>query len=511
MNNDAERNKWLKGRPIQLERRKTKTHEPYPRLVRDITLHETQSLTKILHLDNTHSIESPYGMKIVDLVGALPKRLQQYRLPRGLGWMKKTSSALCELHRGMNADVMLDILKLIQKEVTLHFQQFEAYPRLISPTQAEILDHLRGLKGLWTKPNPDNPVASKPWPYQTNGCAACMTARVAADKNAVRNLFVVLLSRTRTRKNPRQRTLTPFVDECIRRFDKDTADELFETARELAVDMKTVRKACNKAWAHDPTREHSRRRKHRPRKEPEGVHPALRNQDATPKASSSALPMDTATASASEPRNRDTRTSEYSRDTLFSALLDQVSHPRGTSVAFNNQENSERSRRSMAPSPEPSKRRTLSDLPPAVDSVIGMYRDLAVTNPYSDDSVHSRATTQENLARPQTYQERMRELSYAAVNGTLDGNEGMRREMREILTSSPLPPALQQFDNERAMASAVDVPLVYQYSPSEYSSGEWTDDDVEDWDLDDEPANASTSPSSVGTTWSDICEKNNFI
>ena len=62
MNNDAERNKWLKGRPIQLERRKTKTHEPYPRLVRDITLHETQSLTKILHLDNTHSIESPYGM-----------------------------------------------------------------------------------------------------------------------------------------------------------------------------------------------------------------------------------------------------------------------------------------------------------------------------------------------------------------------------------------------------------------------------------------------------------------
>jgi hypothetical protein len=178
-----------------------------------------------------------------------------------MGWIR--SSGLCGVHKGLNGDLLSDILSLVRREVTTMFRQFDKYPELIQPVESDILVSLRALKGMWTKPSLDNPVASQALPYQINRCSACILARIAADGEMIRNLRVVLQSRTRTRRNHRAPTLMVFVDECIRQFGGDDADELFGTASNLAFHMKATRKECVKAWYrdHKDSRHHRRKRR----------------------------------------------------------------------------------------------------------------------------------------------------------------------------------------------------------------------------------------------------------
>ena len=216
-------------------------------------------LTNILHLDNTGP-SSHLVSFIEQLIQSLPKRL---RRARPLSISRIMSTGLCDLHKGLNSDLINDILIRVQREVTSGFRQIEEYPELVGAVEAEILAKLRTLQGMWTKPEMDKPVAPNAWPYQINGCAACMLARIAADSEMIRNLRVVLQSRTRTRKYHRAPTLMVFVDECIRQFGSDKGDELCGTASNLAFQMKATRKACIKAWLNDnkDSRRHQRKRR----------------------------------------------------------------------------------------------------------------------------------------------------------------------------------------------------------------------------------------------------------
>lgn len=166
------------------------------------------------------------------------------------------------------------LLLVLQGEVTTHFRQLDAYPEPIGSVEAEMLARLRALKGMWTKPSVNNPVTPKAWPYQINRCEAYILARVASDKEEVRNLRVVLQSRTRTRKKHRPHRLIIFIDECINQFSADEAEKLHSTASQLAYAMKAARKACVKAWVRDPSREHTggskRTHRHHSDKQPKG-------------------------------------------------------------------------------------------------------------------------------------------------------------------------------------------------------------------------------------------------
>ncbi|KAJ5205047.1 uncharacterized protein N7498_005926 [Penicillium cinerascens] len=214
-------------------------------------------LTQILHLDNTGS--SFHQVPLIEqLIQSLPKCLR--RQPRlSLGRIR--SSGLCEVHKRLNADLMTDSLSLVQSEVTTRFRQLDVYPELVPPVERDILARLRALQGMWTKPSMNNPVAPNALPYQINGCPACILARIAADSEIIRDLRVVLQSRTRTRKNHRAPTLMVFVDECIRQFGDDEADKLFGTASNLAFQMKITRKACVKARYRDNKHSHRHMRK----------------------------------------------------------------------------------------------------------------------------------------------------------------------------------------------------------------------------------------------------------
>ncbi|KAJ5547749.1 hypothetical protein N7513_004983 [Penicillium frequentans] len=216
--------------------------EAYPRSVNELSRTEVKLLTEILHEYNTTNSKV---QQVQRLIKALPKRLHRQRV--SFSGLNMKSSGLCDLHRPMNADVLRDILSLVQREVTRCFHPFDRHPQLVRPTETYILSKLRALKGMWTKPVLGSPVAPGAWPYEINGCAACILTRIAVKKDIVLLLRVALQSRTRTGKNHRPRRLMIFVDECMNRFSHEDAEEIFSISSNLAYRMKDARKACSKA------------------------------------------------------------------------------------------------------------------------------------------------------------------------------------------------------------------------------------------------------------------------
>ncbi|KAJ5827966.1 uncharacterized protein N7525_006219 [Penicillium rubens] len=192
-------------------------------------------------LDNTRAKHMDEVVK--RMIHELPKNMRRDR------W-SSTNKDLCDTHQGLNADLMADVFNLVQKEVGHHLRKFDAYPDLLKPLDILIVQKLQAIQGMWTKPDPKDPV-SEAWHYETSCCQACMVARVASDKNALRNLRIALLSRTQTRLNHAPRRLMKFVDSCIDLF-PNHVDELYGTSSQFAFILKDTRKACSKAWYQDP-------------------------------------------------------------------------------------------------------------------------------------------------------------------------------------------------------------------------------------------------------------------
>jgi hypothetical protein len=146
----------------------------------------------------------------------------------------------------MNPEVTTDILHLIQREITVHFHAFDVHPELITLCETKTLADLRAFKGMWTPPN-TIPVAPGAWRYQANKCSGCMLARIASKKEILRDLRIVLWSRTDDYNKYSLHKLMAFVDDCINQFNDDEAEEIFATVINLAHEMKAVRQACNDA------------------------------------------------------------------------------------------------------------------------------------------------------------------------------------------------------------------------------------------------------------------------
>ncbi|KAJ5188207.1 hypothetical protein N7491_004531 [Penicillium cf. griseofulvum] len=174
----------------------------------------------------------------------------------------RSNKNLCDTHQYLNAALMTDVFKFIQREVGHHLRKFEAYPDLLKPLDILILEKLQAIRGMWEKPDPKDQAVPEAWHYEISCCQGCMVARVASDKNALRNLRIVLLARTQTRLNHSPRRLMKFVDTCIDLF-PDDVDEIYGTSSQFAFILKDTRKACSKAWSKDPAHADSRTQRQR--------------------------------------------------------------------------------------------------------------------------------------------------------------------------------------------------------------------------------------------------------
>ncbi|CAG8900403.1 unnamed protein product [Penicillium nalgiovense] len=232
---------WFDNRRDTIGRRKS-LFSGDTRFVTDLRRDEVRKLTEILHIDNTRAKHMDEVVK--RMIHELPKNMRRDRWSR-------TNKDLCDTHQGLNADLMADVFNLVQKEVGHHLRKFDEYPDLLKPLDMLIVQKLQAIQGMWTKPDPKDQAVSEAWYYETSCCQACMVARVASDKNALRNLRIALLSRTQTRLNHAPRRLMKFVDSCIDLF-PNYVDELYGTSSQFAFILKDTRKACSKAWYQDP-------------------------------------------------------------------------------------------------------------------------------------------------------------------------------------------------------------------------------------------------------------------
>lgn len=234
---------WFENRRDTIGRRRSLfSGQRDTRFVTDLRRDELKKLTQILHIDITMARHADEVVK--RMIHELPKNMRRDRWSR-------TNKDLCDAHQGLDAYLMDDVFTLIQREVGHHLRKFDAYPDLLKPLDILILQKLQAIQGMWEKPDPKDPVGSEAWHYETSNCQACMVARVASDKHALRNLRIVLLSRTQTRLNHVPRRLMKFVDTCIDLF-PDDVDELYGTSSQFAFILKDTRKACSKAWLKDP-------------------------------------------------------------------------------------------------------------------------------------------------------------------------------------------------------------------------------------------------------------------
>lgn len=233
-----------------------------PRFVTDLTKEEPRKLTAIIHIDTTRSDKTK---EIVEhLIHGLPKHMRRDRWSR-------TNKALCDAHQGLNAELIHDLFELVQREVGCHLVKYDTYPELLKPLDKLILKRLRAIRGMWEEPDPNRQTAPHIWQHEASGCQGCMLARVANDRDALRNLRTALLARTQTRANHAPRRLMKFVDGCIDQFPKHL-DEMYNTSSQFAYILKAARKACAKAWYRDPVHGASRRRYRRHRHKNKQTH-----------------------------------------------------------------------------------------------------------------------------------------------------------------------------------------------------------------------------------------------
>ncbi|KAJ5641839.1 hypothetical protein N7490_005839 [Penicillium lividum] len=186
-----------------------------------------------MHLDNTSYFS--YKARILRFILALPKRLRHSQLSK--------PPQLCSVHHLINPEVASDILHLIQREITVHFHPFDTHPEHIPPAEKKILANLRALKGMWTLPNTKPPGAGA-WRYQINQCPGCMLARISSNKKTLRDLRIVLWSRTDDYNKYSLYRMIAFVDDCIGQFGHDEAEQIFSTVNIVARSMRVIRHAC---------------------------------------------------------------------------------------------------------------------------------------------------------------------------------------------------------------------------------------------------------------------------
>lgn len=445
-----------------------KESESHPGLVNMLDRSEVKMLTQILHLDNTGVMQSEYKPQIEKLIQNLPKRLRRPR-PLSLNF-RHSASGLCDLHLPLNGDLISNIFCFVQREVTEHFLLFEKYPDLCHPVEGEIISRLRVLRGMWTKPGSEPPITNA-WNYQINGCRACMLARVASDMEAVRNLRVVILSRTRTRKNHRPRTLMAFVDECINQFSAGETEDIYHTSGQLGFGMKAARKACTKAdYKSRGVGPRHGKKKHR--------HHSKGGNSSGRKSHQESKTMRTSLMKI--PEYKATGENQL-RGGYYSEQNDGILSENVDSDGFVN--------------------------------LVDMYKAMGEKSPFSRGTPVPSA-----MVEPLNVGEKKKDKKAEGTAVSVD--KDVRTRFTSITFPSKIP--LPKRDVSR---SSRDIPVKYQYAPSDYSTSDYPMDSSSDW-MDDEctdsdgefaetsnlqPGQISEVWTTTGTTWDLLSEHHNMI
>ena len=167
---------------------------------------------------------------------------------------------LCSTHKGLNTHVIGSIFELLLDEVDHYLPVLMDYPGydLEAPDIKLAVREVNAMNGMWSNDDDryDDEIPESGFrEYQSNGCEACVLARIGGNPESVCSLRIVLLGRTRTHGKVMIPRLTDFVNECIKRH--PNAREIFDKSDRLGPVMKDLRKAAVHHY-HSPRSRRSR-------------------------------------------------------------------------------------------------------------------------------------------------------------------------------------------------------------------------------------------------------------
>jgi hypothetical protein len=127
----------------------------------------------------------------------------------------------------LNAYTIHSLFTRLTFEVGRNLNSLVLHHQLLNTRQRDLVERVRELHALWLSPTdyrkmflqapPPPPPMKKKWPFQREGCEACILARVGGDAEVLLDLRTVVLSRTKTaelhgRRNIKIPTLLRFVE-----------------------------------------------------------------------------------------------------------------------------------------------------------------------------------------------------------------------------------------------------------------------------------------------------------
>jgi hypothetical protein len=206
-------------------------------------------LTGILAL---HKGEDPisYSSRVSRLTFSLPSFLRrQNRISKFLSRTPNLSSPLCVIHKPLNARLVRGIFVLVAEEVGFRLNSLLEHEEWLDRSERDLLHKLRGLHSLWLSPPSYTKcfLQSPSWPWQEDGCEACILSRIGGCEDILLAIHTVLLSRTRTKypeKSHSPPRLLAFVESWIIGLGLSSEDMLATMARsvEAAAALKMIRK-----------------------------------------------------------------------------------------------------------------------------------------------------------------------------------------------------------------------------------------------------------------------------
>lgn len=150
--------------------------------------------------------------RILCLMKELPSDLRRpNRLSRLILPPQDSYTTLCRLHKRLDAALVHAIFQLLALESGVRLNSLVSNSHRLSSEQLARVQEIRKVHSLWLDPKTYLMTflekAAEKWPYQEDGCQACIISRVAGDLDTLLCFRMALLSKTH--KRPEGRRINP--------------------------------------------------------------------------------------------------------------------------------------------------------------------------------------------------------------------------------------------------------------------------------------------------------------
>ena len=203
-----------------------------------------------------------FSSRVLSLIKKLPPDLQRpNKISRLVLPAQNSYTNLCALHKPFDASLVHAIFQLLALEAGVRLNVLVSNSHILSRNQWVRINDIRKLHAIWLAPATYlatfMEVPDPRWPYQQDGCEACMLSRVGGSLDILLAFRTVLLSKTHRDPNTARNgppSLLRWVEAWIAsitvrgmKLEPETFERMMSENDSLSVALKDVRKSITRA------------------------------------------------------------------------------------------------------------------------------------------------------------------------------------------------------------------------------------------------------------------------